>query len=465
MAIDKQSAVSYISTHRPEGTVGMHYFINFKNYSKASINLYSNLTLLIGKNGSGKSNLIEGVELLAALAEGKPLHEMVDRGPFQGAGIVRGGIHNCVKFGEKDFSLGFDGRINFLGKSERFDYRITVSVDPFPRVVHEYLLVGRRKIFFAEAERSDGMLNVMFDNFARGGIKPRKNLYGDKSVISRYAELTDSNEAGDPDKKLKAIKLVGIICRYMQSSFIFDPNPKLMRDYVRSGQHTLLKDASNLSAVLQRLDWDMKMPELLQSTDKKQAEGEPFPIERILNVVRQIPEEPFLKFDFVTTQQMDVLFGIVVDKQTIDARLMSDGTLRIIAVITALESIDSGSRVVIEEFDNGLHPSRAEVLINAIMEIVSRRKLNVLISTHNPASLNSLDAEWLKDVHVCHWSPAEKSSVLTRLLDIPKVDSLLESKANLGDLITKSVFEKHLQPRFEEDKKAKAMEWLSRLGG
>lgn len=464
MVIDKMSPVSYIPITRPEGTVGMHYFINFKNYSEASINLYSNLTLLIGKNGSGKSNLIEGVELLAALAEGRPLHEMVDRGPLQGAGVVRGGIHNCVKFGQENFSLGFDGRIPFLGKSERFDYRITVSVDPFPRVIEEYLTVGRRTIFSADAERADGMLSTMYDNFARGGVKPRKNLWGDRSVISRYAELTDSNEAGDPDKKLKAIKIVGIICRYMQSSFIFDPNPKLMRDYVRSGQHTLLKDASNLSAVLQSLYWDMNLPASLLPPGKK-PKDEPYPIERILSVVRQIPEEPFLKFDFVTTQQMDVLFGIVVDEKTIDARLMSDGTLRIIAVITALESIDSGSRVVIEEFDNGLHPSRAEVLIKAIMEIVSRRKLNVLISTHNPASLNCLDAEWLKDVHVCHWDAINKTSVLTRLLDIPKVDSLLESKTSLGDLITKSVFEKHLQPRFEEDKKAKAIEWLSRLGG
>lgn len=121
MSIDKHAPVSYISLRRLGGWVGMHYFINFKNYSTASINLYANLTLLIGKNGSGKSNLIEGVELLAALAEGKPLHEMVDRGALSGTSIVRGGIHNCVKFGEQSFSLGFDGSIGFLGVKEHFD--------------------------------------------------------------------------------------------------------------------------------------------------------------------------------------------------------------------------------------------------------------------------------------------------------------------------------------------------------
>lgn len=70
----------------------MHYFKNFKNYADAEINLFSNFTILIGKNGSGKSNLIEGVELLAALADGRPLHEMVEgKSYIPGLAFIRGG--------------------------------------------------------------------------------------------------------------------------------------------------------------------------------------------------------------------------------------------------------------------------------------------------------------------------------------------------------------------------------------
>lgn len=458
MGIDKNTKLSYILRQSEcKEPLLMHYFINFKNYAQASINLFANLTLLIGKNGSGKSNLIEGVELLASLAEGKPLHEMVDTSTNNlGATFIRGGIHSCVKFGKETFSLGFDGSISFLGVQEHFDYRITIAVNPFPRICQEYLTVGTRKIFSAEAEGTDGMLSVLFDNFARGGTKPRKNMYGDRSIISRYTELTEANEAGDPEKKLKAIKLVASIGRYMQTSFVFDPSPKLMRDYVRSGQNILLKDASNISAILHNLHYSK---EVSKDTEAKHA------IDNILDVVRQVPEEPFLSFNFITTLQRDVLFGISDGDRVIDARLISDGTLRIIAVITALESIDKGSRVVIEEFDNGLHPSRAEILIKSIMEIVQRRKLNVLLSTHNPASLNSLDTDWLENVYICHWDTQNKTSVLTKLLNIPKVDYLLESTGALGDLVTKSVFEKHLQPQFEENKKAKAMEWLKKLEG
>lgn len=428
----------------------MHYFKNFKNYADAEINLFSNFTILIGKNGSGKSNLIEGVELLAALADGRPLHEMVEgKSYISGLAFIRGGIHSCVRFGEKSFTLGFKGNIKFLGVAEDFDYSITIGVEPFPCVLSEYFIIGNRKIFFAEAEPGDsGLLNVQFDNFARGGTKPQKKMYGDRSVLSRYEELVGSNEAGVKDKKLKAVKVVFTIKKYLQSSFVFDPSPKLMRDYVRQGQNVLLKDGSNLSAVLYSMS---------KSLDSKS-------LDTILSVVRQIPEEPFLEFGFVVTTQHDVLLMLKSGAFPVDARLISDGTLRAMAVITALESVYDGSRVIIEEFDNGLHPSRAAILLAAIKEVVDRKKLNILLSTHNPASLNSLSAELLKGVHVCYWDVALNTAKLANLMSVPDVDSLLESSGGLGDLVTKSIFEKHLAPRFEESKKKIAKAWLERLG-
>lgn len=430
----------------------MHYFINFKNYKYAEIDLFSALSLLIGKNGSGKSNLIEGVELLAYVAAGKPLHELVDSpSSLSRPDGVRGGIHSCVKFGEKNFTLGFKANIEFMGKNQAFDYQIVISVDPFPRVISEHLFVGKRKLFLAMSEErsKDGLLTVRFDNFARGGTKPHKSMYGDRSVISRYEELISENSSGDKGNKLDAVRTIGAIKKHLQSSFVIDPSPKSMRNYVRIGQDSLLKDGSNISAVLDGLETFVK--------DGKAS------LENILKVVRQIPEEPFLKFDFARTVQNDVLFGIKLGERLVDARLISDGTLRIIAVVTALETISEKSRVVIEEFDNGLHPSRAHVLINAIKEIVTRRKLNVMLTTHNPASLNSLDGVWLKNVHVCYWDADEDTSKLVSLLKIPKVDYLLESASGLGDIVTKSIFDKHLKPGFEDNKKAEALSWLEQL--
>lgn len=48
----------------------MHRLIDFKSFADVSVNLFRPMTVLIGPNGSGKTNLIEAVELLAFLASG-----------------------------------------------------------------------------------------------------------------------------------------------------------------------------------------------------------------------------------------------------------------------------------------------------------------------------------------------------------------------------------------------------------
>ena len=80
----------------------MHRLTNFKNFARAELNLFDPLTVLLGRNGSGKTNLIEGVELFATLARGVPFNEITDTdrgGSFE----VRGGLRSCVRFGRKRF--------------------------------------------------------------------------------------------------------------------------------------------------------------------------------------------------------------------------------------------------------------------------------------------------------------------------------------------------------------------------
>ena len=76
----------------------MHCLTDFKNFARAELDLFKPLTVLLGRNGSGKTNLIEGVELLATLARGTPFNEIsdVDRG---GIFEVRGGLRSCIRFG------------------------------------------------------------------------------------------------------------------------------------------------------------------------------------------------------------------------------------------------------------------------------------------------------------------------------------------------------------------------------
>ncbi|MHC5833239.1 MAG: AAA family ATPase, partial [Nostoc sp.] len=86
----------------------------------------------------------------------------------------------------------------------------------------------------------------------------------------------------------------------------------------------------------------------------------------------------------------------------IDARTMSDGTLHFIAILTALLTRPEASQLVIEEIDNGLHPSRAELLVRILREIGTERKIDILLTTHNPALLDALGPEIVPFVVVAH---------------------------------------------------------------
>ena len=100
----------------------MHSLTDFKNFAHAEINLFEPLTILLGRNGSGKTNLIEGVELLAALAGGAPFNEITDVGRG-GTFEVRGGLRSCPRFGERNF------RLRFNRTSVTFDGERNQSID------------------------------------------------------------------------------------------------------------------------------------------------------------------------------------------------------------------------------------------------------------------------------------------------------------------------------------------------
>lgn len=427
----------------------MHKLWNFKNFDAAELDLFRPMTLLIGRNGSGKSNVIEAVELLAQIAHGRPLNEITDIGRGGAMAFeIRGGLLGCVKYSPDKykgfFELGFEGiRVN---ENILIYYNLAIAVHPQPMVVFERLLWGKRTIFKTTTDRRDGILDVEFNNFKKG---PNKiiQLSSERSILSRYESFAISDSSNQRQNDAK--NLVRLVEGYLNYAFVFDPNPKLIRDYERIGQPFLVRNGANLSSVLHTLH---------QGNEHQKTV-----LNRILDNIKQFPDESFAEFEFITTRLNDVIFALKqTDGALVDARLLSDGTLRALAILTALETVPEHSRIIIEEMDNGIHPSRVKLLVDAIWEASHRRNLNVLVTTHNPATLDSLSAEQLESVVLCYHDNEQNTSKLTPLLDLPRADVLLE-RGRLGDLVTRRVIEQHLAPDFDEEQKRKAKAWLESL--
>src|SRR6266481_5907383 len=99
--------------------------INFKNFKDAKLELgLGRLTLLVGANASGKSNVRDAFRFLHGMGQGYTLAEIigekyVEGGLLQWKGI-RGGVTETARHGENKFCV--ESRLGL--KSVRFLHRI-----------------------------------------------------------------------------------------------------------------------------------------------------------------------------------------------------------------------------------------------------------------------------------------------------------------------------------------------------
>ena len=424
----------------------MHHFVDFKSFRSAELNLLRPLTILVGPNGSGKSNALEGIEVLASIAAGNRLREITDL-EREGALNVRGGLQGCPRYGTDSFTLAFSAPIRWSGEIGPFKYSVTVAPLPEPRIKAESLFFGGTMLF----REIDGIgspasadITMEYNHFAQGGRKPRVAVSATRSVLSQYEHFATKNR-----KLRESLYLIRTVRDHLRASFVFDPKPSAMRRYERIGHDSLLRDGSNLSSVLHGL--------------KTNGETK---LDELFGHIRQVPDEPYSGFDFVTTRLGDVIFGMHEEhsNKLSDARMLSDGTLRTLAVLTAVATGERYSPVVVEEFDNGLHPSRVASLIHAITRISTERKINVLLSTHNPAVLDALTADQQQDVVLAFRSREDFCSQLLPLTSVARYDELLE-RGRLGDLVTRRIVDQYLDPDFDGERSAEIRKWIKGLDG
>ena len=83
----------------------------------------------------------------------------------------------------------------------------------------------------------------------------------------------------------------------------------------------------------------------------------------------------------------------------LDSKQMSDGTLRMLGILTALYQEPALSLVAIEEPELTIHPGMLAVLRDVIVE-ASQKRSQVIITTHSPDLMNLFDVDVLRVVEM-----------------------------------------------------------------
>jgi predicted ATPase len=391
----------------------------FKNFRDAILPL-GDLTLVVGRNGSGKSNALDGLWALGRLAEGGEVRDALDGGREGPA--VRGGAAGCAPFGSSSFSLGCTVRTG----ETTVDLDVTVQTEPLVQVVSERLGSGGKQLLATEAPREDSSdITARWANEQRGP-DPLLTFRASRLLATQVLSRVPATAAG------RRVHLAAAqVLAALRAVFVLDPVPHLMRLYVPRRDILLRRNADNLSAAV---------ASLLENEDTR---------ERLRRAVAQLNEQEVVDITISRSELDDVMLTLMEKFQgsgyPVPARIMSDGTLRFLAILTALmqapqaeatpehlaaEDAIGQRTVVVEEIEDFLHASQASMLIGLVRDEVKRDRVRVLATAHSPALLDALEGDEHKNVIVCQ-READGTGSLTRLVDLPNYVDII-SKGTLG---------------------------------
>lgn len=413
--------------------------VNWKSYETAEIPI-DPLTVLIGNNASGKSNVLDAILLLNRIATGMTLTSALQG--ETGTTPLRGGLDWAARKPGNTFELGVTVRVD-----DNLDliYSIAGTISGNKCEVSAEQL--QRQLY---RMRKDGSRGAPFraihlfwtDPVEKDAPTVQARLYNEKGGTLR--QLGRSNpvlfQLVGQKNRSEIQEGVEAVISALRQIFILDAIPSHMRGFSALSDR-LDSDAGNIAGVLAALPDDQKT--LIENTLTEYVSKLPErDIKRVYaETVGRFNSDAMLycEENFAEPGQNDA--GVV------DARGMSDGTLRFLGILTALLTRPAGSLLIIEEVDNGLHPSRSELLLDVLKTIGEKRSVDVMVTTHNPALLDAMGTAMVPFIVIAHRNGKTGASELTLLEDIKSLPKLL-ANGLVGRISSRGLIEEAL---FEEE--------------
>lgn len=422
------------------GVIKSFLFENFKSFEKAELYL-EDFTTLIGTNASGKSNAIEGIKILSELASGLDITTVLD-GSRNTQAPIRGGSKSCCRFRQSKFRLGcvvdLDDKYDLVYDIKiKVSNRVYVEEEGLYKVTNDGYNEERIKIFKTKSVKEDsGDIKVEYNNGTRGR-NPDITCIRRASIL---AQMQTKMSREEPVYKENG-EYIDLVIDNLKNIIVLNPIPAEMRDYCRKNDIEIRSNCENISAILAEV-----------CSDKNNRE-------RLLKAVRDLPEVEISDIEFVDTKLGDVTFALREKygsySTSVDARMLSDGTLRTMAMLAVALLVPEHSMIVIEEIDNGIHPGKIKRMIQYLSEISRERKIDMIITTHNATLLNQYDKDKLLGTTIVYRDKEKATSNFIAFIDIEDYASLLTS-GGLGD----ALIHEELINAIKNEKKKIDISWL-----
>lgn len=359
-------------------------FENFYCFKESKVMLEHDENILIGINGSGKTNFLKAIKLLYEGVYGVGLKNLIidQWGGFEN--IYFSDIENEKK-DRKLFIIEYELDKETLSK---FGYNFQSNVF-YKIIVHKN--PGFSNYYVTEKISTEDKFDILSEfvylDFSNGkGVIYGKNIEHEisnqdvnKPKLINYNDFDPQELAlyqiSDPERFLiqdtikKAIK-ESVVYYYIDTT----PYSKIRNAAIPTTEKRLLNDGRNLTQILNTLRMNYR-------TQYKQ----------IMNKLNDVNENyTDVNFNLVGTNIELVLEERKLNR-VIHVSNISDGTLHFLCLLSIFFNPQRGRLVCIDEPEIGLHPDMIIQITNAIHEFSNETQF--IISTHSENVLNAFDIE------------------------------------------------------------------------
>ena len=377
--------------------------IDFKNFADETLRV-GPFTVIVGANASGKSNIRDSFRFLHGIGRDYTLAEIIG-GKYTGGDRVwapiRGAPYEVAKFQSNVF--GFKVGLELAGESASYltVLRTELLGAKGFRIGHENLVVCDEYMYSVDYGPSGIRLKGISENFS--GI-----IRHDHPILTQFRNLLSNTPAGK--------SATSVIDSFANMRFL-DLVPDQMRQPSIPGQTVLGDNGENLPTVLQALCVDPAQKEMLVQWTRELTPMDVTDFE--------FPDGPDGKVHLMLRERSG---------REVSAQSASDGTLRFLAMLAALLGPDPARLYFFEEIDNGIHPSRLNLLIDLIEQQTAKGRSQVIATTHSPQLLSMTgDTTFENTSVVCRLEDGE-DAIIRPVADLPNAKELRESQG-LGRLL------------------------------
>ncbi|HQO10631.1 MAG TPA: AAA family ATPase [Clostridiales bacterium] len=379
---------------------------NFKNFENLDLKL-GQMNVIVGANASGKTNFIESIKFIRD----------IQKHGIENAISMQGGMKFLQNFNsDENNTTSISTDFNFANQMilHRTKYK-TVIVSDFNRISYMIELSSRadkKNIIESEKIIFNFELREIDSEIFKNPRLSRKEFEQNSHFLDkRFFTIKSENgkESSESRMYLDSVKYELLNKKHIKARTLEPitlPPFSNIYDSDKSGRKSILERISKKFLDLSQLsiyDFDikkMKNPASIAAKAELEENGENLAIvmkkifedkKKLTQFSNQIKDIlPFIN-DIDTENSYDKSISLKVKEKynpdtAIPGSLLSDGTVSITAILTALYFEDK-SMAIFEEPEHGVHPSLISKLMESFYDASKNKQ--IIITTHSPEVLKN----------------------------------------------------------------------------